>query len=136
MQPPEFEQQQARPVAAGHRILLQKPAFLELPQKPRGRTLRLAGEPDHVRIADLRLAWREAAQDLNGVIERAHGLAVRYQLVPESGTVFLILGPGKPVVNPPARGNFSQGAPKIRACAFCLPPPARAIADETSGGRA
>jgi len=34
MQPAEFEDQQARPIAAGQGVLLQQPTFLELTQQP------------------------------------------------------------------------------------------------------
>jgi hypothetical protein len=40
-----------------------------------------------------------------------------FSLVPENGTVLLILRLGRAAVNPPPRGNFRQCALKIRACA-------------------
>jgi hypothetical protein len=39
----------------------------------------------------------------------------RSSIVPENGTMFLILRPGRRVVNRPTRGIFEQSALKIRA---------------------
>jgi hypothetical protein len=115
MQAAEFEHQQPRPVAAGHGVLLQQPALLELTQQSRRRALRLAGEPDHVSVADLRLMRGEAAQDFNGIVEGAHGLEQAFRAVPENGTRFLILRPGNEAVNGRMRGIFEQSPLKIRA---------------------
>jgi hypothetical protein len=42
------------------------------------------------------------------------------KIIPENGTMFLILGPGRAVVNQPTRGIFEQSALKIRANACKL----------------